>query len=84
MQAAMKYAREGHGPVLLELQVRFPLPDALPTDGESQNDPLYNCQKYMERTNMWDDEWAAQLNRRLSAEVEQAMQDALLEQAKHG
>jgi 2-oxoisovalerate dehydrogenase E1 component alpha subunit len=84
MQAAMQYAREGHGPVLLELKVRFPLPDTLPTDGEFQNDPLYNCQKYMEQMNMWDEEWAAQLNRRLGAEVEQAMQDALQEQAKHG
>jgi 2-oxoisovalerate dehydrogenase E1 component alpha subunit len=83
MQSAMQHAREGHGPVLLELKVCCPLPDTLHTDGESQNDPLYNCQKYMEETNLWDDEWAAQLNRRLSADVGRAMQDALQEQAKY-
>jgi 2-oxoisovalerate dehydrogenase E1 component alpha subunit len=81
MQSAMQHARERHGPVLLELKVCCPLPDRLLTDGDSQNDPLYKCQKYMEQTNLWDDEWAAQLDRRLSAEVERAMQDALHEQA---
>jgi 2-oxoisovalerate dehydrogenase E1 component alpha subunit len=83
MQSAMRHAREGHGPVLLELNVCCALPDTLHTDGESQYDPLYNCQKYMEEMNLWDDQWAAQLNRRLSADVGRAMQDALQEQAKY-
>jgi 2-oxoisovalerate dehydrogenase E1 component alpha subunit len=83
MQAAMQHAREGRGPVLLELSVHCQLSDRLLTDEESLKDPLYNCQRYMQQRNMWDGVWAAQLSTRLNEDVEQAMQDALQERAKN-
>lgn len=83
MQAAMQRAREGYGPVLLELKVHFHVPEKLSEDEDSQKDPLYNCQRYMKQRNMWDDEWAAQLNKRLNEDVKRAMQDALQERAKN-
>jgi 2-oxoisovalerate dehydrogenase E1 component alpha subunit len=82
MSAAMQRAREGHGPALLELHVHCQLPGSIPPEEESRSDPLYNCQRYMELRDMWDAEWAAKLRKRLSNEVEQAMQDALHEQSK--
>ncbi len=83
MQAAMQRAREGYGPVLLELKVHFHVSEKLSEDEDSQEDPLYNCQRYMKQRDMWDDEWAAQLNTRLNEDVKRAMQDALQEQAKN-
>ncbi|GAC1349431.1 MAG: 3-methyl-2-oxobutanoate dehydrogenase subunit alpha [Ktedonobacteraceae bacterium] len=77
MGAAMQHAREGHGPVLLEMKVHHPTPDPLPMDKESENDPLLICQRYLEEREEWDEEWAAQLKERYSNEIEQAMQDAL-------
>jgi 2-oxoisovalerate dehydrogenase E1 component alpha subunit len=81
MSAAMQQAREGHGPALLELQVHCQLPDSVSLEEESRNDPLQNCQRYMEQRDMWDAEWAAKLSTRLSNDVEQAMQDAVREQS---
>jgi len=83
MQAAMQHAREGQGPVLLELSVHCQLSDRLLTDEESLKDPLYNCQRYMQQRNMWDGVWAAQLSTRLNEDVEQAMQDALQSEQKN-
>src|SRR6266852_8067563 len=70
MKDAMQYAREGHGPVLLEMKVtRF--------TSRKQGDPLLRCQSLMEEHGIWDEGWAAELQARLRTEVEQAMQDAL-------
>jgi len=75
MQDAMQYAREGHGPVLLEMKVtRF--------TSREQGDPLLRCQSLMEEQGIWDERWAAELQARLSTEVEQAMQDALRDVSK--
>jgi 2-oxoisovalerate dehydrogenase E1 component alpha subunit len=80
MRAAMQHARDGHGPVLLEMYVTRSTPDA---DEQSAlnisdgRDPLLCCQRLLEEQGLWDDAWAAQLYARISAEVEQAMQDAL-------
>src|SRR5712691_3670709 len=57
MRAAMQHAREGHGPVLLEMKVHHPTPDPLPADKESVNDPLLICQRYLEERGEWDEEW---------------------------
>jgi 2-oxoisovalerate dehydrogenase E1 component alpha subunit len=83
MQAAMQYARDGHGPVLLGMHITRPVQsqpeeplDALPTK-EYKGDPLLCCQRLLEETGAWDEQWATQLHARVSHEVEQAMQDAL-------
>lgn len=81
MQAAMQHVREGLGPVLLELNVRRQSPDSPSSEENSQSDPLLSYQEYLEKWNMWDQEWAVQLRERLSNDVEQAMQEALKELA---
>jgi 2-oxoisovalerate dehydrogenase E1 component alpha subunit len=70
MHAAMQHAREGHGPVLLEMKVSRSI-------SQEQGDPLVRCQRLMEEQGIWDERWAAELQARLSKEVEQASQDAL-------
>lgn len=76
MQAAIGHARNGHGPVLLEVRVHCSLPSEFSKDEERQEDPLLQCQRYLEEHGMWDEQWAIQLRARLASEVEQAMQDA--------
>src|SRR3989440_5482621 len=76
-RAAIQHAREGQGPVLLEMNVHSSAPDSLYLDVESQDDPLLRCQRHLEEQGMWDEEWAEQLHERLRNEVEQALQDAL-------
>jgi len=70
MQNAMQHAREGRGPVLLEMKVARSI-------SRGQGDPLLRCQRLMEKQGTWDQQWAAELQARLRTEVEQAMQDAL-------
>ncbi len=82
MQAAMEHAREGHGPILLELYVTRSTPATQPSceedaDNIELNDPLVRCQRYLQEVSMWDDAWAGQLYARCSMEVERAMQDAI-------
>ena len=77
MQAVMQYAREGHGPVLLEMKVSRPATTREMPAEDWQDDPLLRCQHYLKAQGMWDNEWAAQLQTRLEAEVERAWQDAL-------
>ena len=69
MRAAMQHARDGHGPVLLEMKVT--------RSTSREQDPLLRCRQLMEAQGIWDEQWAAELQARLSKEVEQAMQDAL-------
>src|SRR6266478_779023 len=76
MRAAMQHAREGHGPVFLEMNVHRSAPDELYSNVESQDDPLWRCQQYLEEQGIWDEEWAEQLHERLRNEVEQALLDA--------
>ncbi len=76
-RAAMQHAREGQGPVLLEMNVHSSAPDSLYLNVESQDDPLLRCQRHLEEQGMWDEEWAEQVHERLKNEVEQALQDAL-------
>ncbi len=73
----MQYAREGHGPVLLAMNVHRLTPAELATEEEWCNDPLWRCQQYLQAQGLWDEEWAAQLRSRLACEVEQAMRHAL-------
>ncbi len=41
------------------------------------DDPLVQCQRYLEAQGAWDDTWAKQLVTHTQTEVEQALQDAL-------
>jgi 2-oxoisovalerate dehydrogenase E1 component alpha subunit len=80
MRAAMQYAREGRGPVLLEMCVHRTAPGQPYISHSSEEypvDPLLRCQQLLEVQGMWDEQWATQLRTRIYAEVEQAMQDAL-------
>jgi 2-oxoisovalerate dehydrogenase E1 component alpha subunit len=72
MQAAIRHAREGGGPVLLEMRVRG-------EEGEQEDeyDPLLRCRRYLKEQDAWDEEWATELGARLEGEVEQAMRDAV-------
>lgn len=72
MQAAMQQAREYHEPVLLEMDVTRP-----GIDGQLACDPLQHCQSLLQEQQAWDEVWAQQLFQHLTAEVEQALQDAL-------
>lgn len=76
-QAALQHAREGLGPVLLELNIHPQSPGDLLSGEQIQDDPLIRCQQYLEKCGAWDNEWAAQLSERLRHDVEQALQDAL-------
>jgi 2-oxoisovalerate dehydrogenase E1 component subunit alpha len=78
MRAAMHHAREGFGPVLLELQVGCEGEnEPVSSHQTGQPDPLLRCQNYLEAHHVWDEAWATQLRERVTREVEQAMQDAL-------
>ena len=76
-QAALQHAREGLGPVLLELNIHPQSPGDLLSGEQIQDDPLIRCQQYLEKCGAWDNEWAAHLSERLKNDVEQALQDAL-------
>ena len=71
MQAAVRHAREGLGPFLLEMRVRRQ------EEERNEDDPLLCCKRYLEEQGAWDDEWASGLRARLEYEVEQAMRDAV-------
>lgn len=76
MQEAMQQAREGKGPMLLEMCVtRSPMND-VPT-----HDPLVHCQQILQELHAWDDVWASQLLERLTTEVENALHNALQHQS---
>jgi 2-oxoisovalerate dehydrogenase E1 component alpha subunit len=80
MRDAMQHARDGDGPVLLEMYVTRSTPgtdEQRFSDIPGSRDPLLCCRRLLEEQGLWDDAWAAQLHARISAEVEQAMQDAL-------
>lgn len=85
MQAAMQHARDGHGPVLLEIGITRFLPDEASSysdeiasiESSNKHDPLVRFRQFLQNQDMWDEEWALQLYQRLSTEVERAMQEAL-------
>lgn len=80
-QEAVRHARDGHGPVLLEMRVvrsaHKQADDGLVSDEGNRNDPLLCCREMMEKQGAWDEEWASELYRRTRAEVESAMGGAL-------
>jgi 2-oxoisovalerate dehydrogenase E1 component alpha subunit len=80
MQEAMRHARDGHGPVLLEMRVRRSLAgqtEELLDEEKVKRDPLLHCERLLRERCAWDEEWAAQLYEHTRAEVEQAMEDAV-------
>ncbi len=76
MLEAVEHAREGQGPVLLEI---FVSPISFPQQHINENiqDPLTQCRQALQDKGEWDEKWATQLRIRLLTEVEQAMHDAL-------
>lgn len=72
MQAAMQQAREHHQPILLEMCVSRP-----DSENHLPHDPLLRCQYILQEQNAWDQQWADTLHERLTAEVAQALHDAL-------
>jgi len=73
MQQAMHFAREGQGPILLEVFVSQP-----PFSQFSDNqDPLLHYKQLLQTQGIWDEEWAIQLQSRLRTEVGQALHDAV-------
>jgi len=76
MQHAIHHAREGHGPVLLEI---FVSPSSFSQQHVNENaqDPLVHCKQVLQTQSAWDEAWATQLRTRLLTEIEQAMHDAL-------
>jgi 2-oxoisovalerate dehydrogenase E1 component alpha subunit len=85
MRAAMQHARDGHGPILLEMRItrftpKVPRPhatDITAIEAFEQHDPLVRYRQFLQEQNLWDDEWASQLYQRFTTEVERAMQEAL-------
>lgn len=85
MRTAMQHAREGYGPILLEMSTTRFTPDESSSsttgittiEATDQYDPLVRYQQFLQEQGMWEDEWAAQLYQRFTTEVERAMQDAL-------
>jgi 2-oxoisovalerate dehydrogenase E1 component alpha subunit len=80
MQEAMKHARNGQGPVLLEMRVRRSVAgqeEELLLEDKVNRDPLLRCEELLRERDAWDEEWASQLYARILAEVEQAVEDAL-------
>jgi 2-oxoisovalerate dehydrogenase E1 component alpha subunit len=85
MRAAMQHARDGHGPILLEMcTTRFTpnLPSShaasiAAIESSDQHDPLVRYRQFLQEQGQWDDEWASQLYQRFTTEVERAMQEAL-------
>ncbi len=84
---AMQHAREGQGPVLLEMHITRSLPTFGPfekplvcqydTQEIRVSDPLQQAEWYLRKRGLWDDEWASHLLARISTDVERALQDAL-------
>ncbi len=71
-QEAMQRARKHHEPTILEMSVTRP-----DHNDTLYQDPLTCCQHILKELGAWNQEWADQLYTQLSAEVEQAMHDAL-------
>lgn len=80
MREAMQHARDGHGPVLLEMRVVRSSPGqqgvSLPEEA-MRSDPLLRYRQRLEEQGVWDEEWASELYERTLKEVEQARGDAL-------
>jgi len=76
MQNAMQHAREGQGPILLEMTISH-FASAQQSEMMEAHDPLLRCQQFLQEHEMWDEAWAAQLHARINTEVEHAMHDAL-------
>jgi len=75
MQQAMQHVRTGQGPILLEVFISAT--SSSYHDTKDTHDPLVRCKHVLQAQGEWDEQWVAQLQTRLLAEVEQAMHDAL-------
>lgn len=83
MCKAMQLARDGHGPILLELCITRPPSQQSNEESVAWVDPLLRCQHRLQQQEAWDEAWATQLRERLTSEVDQALQDALRDTPVH-
>ena len=80
MREAMQRARDGHGPVLLEMRVvrsSSGQQGASLSEEAMRGDPLLRCRQRLEEQGAWDEQWACELYERTLREVEQVVGDAL-------
>jgi 2-oxoisovalerate dehydrogenase E1 component alpha subunit len=79
MRNAMRHARSGLGPVLLEMHVVRSRPEQheqMPSE-QAPADPLLRCQQLMKEQGIWDEQWASELYKRAFEEIGQALEDAM-------
>ncbi|WP_299432017.1 thiamine pyrophosphate-dependent dehydrogenase E1 component subunit alpha [uncultured Meiothermus sp.] len=88
MQEAIERARAGHGASLVELVVNRFGPHSSADDdsryrsreelaAERLHDPLVRFQRFLEKQDLWDANWANELGLEISKELEAALQEAL-------
>jgi TPP-dependent pyruvate/acetoin dehydrogenase alpha subunit len=80
-QEAIRRAREGHGPALIECvglqetQAARPVKKKLPEGIESwkNKDPLKFMENYLKQRNLWSDAWKGKISDRFSGELDEAI-----------
>ena len=70
-QEAVRRARQGHGPALIEcVMARI---DGTADGVSAQNDPLASMERYLRRKELWSDEWARSIADGFSRELDEAL-----------
>ena len=74
-QEAVRRARQGHGPALIEcvLARTNKMAGASGNDASRQDDPLAFMEQYLRRRELWSDEWARSIVTGFTHDVEQAL-----------
>jgi TPP-dependent pyruvate/acetoin dehydrogenase alpha subunit len=81
-QEAVRRARQGHGPALIECVMAR-------TDGtgdgvSAQNDPLASMERYLRRRELWSDEWARSIADGFSRELDEALASSNVQSGFNG
>lgn len=69
-QEAIRRARSGHGPSLIECVMPEPVPSAT---ANAANDPLAFMQQYLQHRNLWSDEWRQKIIQEFTQELDAAI-----------
>src|SRR5262249_2166405 len=70
-QEAVRRARQGHGPALIECVMARA--DGAADEISVQNDPLAFMEQYLRRRELWSDEWARSIADGFSRELNEAL-----------
>jgi TPP-dependent pyruvate/acetoin dehydrogenase alpha subunit len=70
-QEAVRRARQGHGPALIECVMERT--DGTGDEASAQNDPLAFMEHYLRRRKLWSDEWARSVADGFSRELDEAL-----------